>query len=142
MTMKSFKAAALVLLMAGGTAWTQTPPTQQSLTPVEAKAGTVEATIDLGAEFPQMKGYVMAEVYNDIPPGAGKSWHSHKGALEIVRIISGTLTEARNGGPPKTFGPGSLLVNDGKVSHMWANLGKEPVVMVAFQVHAAPPPQK
>jgi quercetin dioxygenase-like cupin family protein len=131
-------AAVVVLLMAGCPAWTQTPAVaQQKLAPVEVKPGTVAATIDLGAEFPQMQGYVMAAVINNVPPGAGKSWHSHKGVPEIVRIISGTLTDSRNGGPPTTYGPGSTLVNDGKVSHMWANLGKEPVVMVALQVHAA-----
>jgi quercetin dioxygenase-like cupin family protein len=135
--MNSFKAAALVLLIASSPAWTQTPPAQQKLAPVEVKPGTVAATIDLGAEFPQMKGYVMAAVINNVPPGAGKSWHSHSGMPEIVRIISGTLTDSRNGGPPTAYGPGSTLINDGKVSHMWANLGTEPVLMVALQVHAA-----
>jgi len=136
--MISLKTAAFVLLMAAAPAWTQTPapPAQKSLAPVEVPPGTVAATIDLGAEFPQMKGYVMAAVLNTVQPGAGKSWHSHKGVPEIVRIISGTLTDSRNGGPPMTYGPGSTLINDGKVSHMWANLGKEPVVMVALQVHA------
>jgi quercetin dioxygenase-like cupin family protein len=128
--------AAMALVLIAGPAWTQTPAPQR-LVPNDAKVGDPTATIDLGAEFPQMQGFTFTQSLTTVAPGTGRAWHSHAGSPEIVRILSGTLTDARNGGPPKTYGPGSTLVNDGKTQHMWANLGSEPVILLATAVHKA-----
>jgi quercetin dioxygenase-like cupin family protein len=93
-------------------------------------------SIDLGQEFPAMAGYRMTLFLTSLPPGGGLKAHSHKGAPEIVHIVSGTLTDARNGGPPIAYGPGSTLINDGSVTHATLNLGQEPVVYYTANVRA------
>ena len=107
------------------------------LVPVVAPNGTVTARVDLGTEFPQMKGYTFAQTLTTVAPSTGRPLHSHSGFPEIVRILSGTLTDARNGEAPKAYGPGSTLVNAGGTKHMWANLGKEPVVFIATSIKPA-----
>jgi quercetin dioxygenase-like cupin family protein len=110
------------------------PP--RRLVAAEAPKGTVTATVDMGAEFPAMQGYVYTQTLTTVAPGTGRAWHSHKDLPEIVRIVSGVLTDARNGGEAKAYGPGSTLVNAGGTEHMWANLGTEPVVFIATAIRA------
>ena len=137
--MNRLKIAATGLLLAAGSAWAQAPAPQK-LVPAVAPGGAVTATVDLGAEYPAMKGYTFTQTLTTVAPNTGRPMHSHAGNPEIVRIISGVLTDYRNGGPALAYGPGSTLVNAGGVSHMWANLGAEPVVFVATSLHAPPAP--
>ena len=58
---------------------------------------------------------------------------------EIVRIISGVLTEQRNDGPAKQYGPGSELINNTGVEHMWANLGTETTITLNTAVRLRKP---
>ena len=111
----------------------------QSLVSAEAPVTNPVASIDLGKEFPAMKGYNLQQTWNVIAPNTGRKAHSHKDQPEIVRIISGVLTDQRVGGQPVKYGPGSNIVNDGTTVHMWANFGTEPVVMVNTSIKPAPP---
>ena len=133
-----FKVVSIAVLIAGNCAWTQTPA-PKSLVAAVAPGGTVTATVDLAAEFPnipELKGYTFTQTLTTVAPGTGRPWHSHAGMPEIVRILSGTLTDARNGGPPTAYGPGSTLINAAGTQHTWANLGTEPVVFVATAIHS------
>jgi quercetin dioxygenase-like cupin family protein len=118
------------------------PLSAQSAAPAaalpDASKGDLTASIDLGAEFPAMQGYVFTQTLYIIAPGTGRALHSHKDFPEIVRILSGTLTQNRAGEPPRAYGPGSTIVTSGGVSHEWANLGKEPVVFIATAIRRAP----
>lgn len=136
--MKTVKILSVALACIGGRALAQ-PAAPQRLAPVEVVTSPPSAVVDLGAEFPQMKGYVMSQTLNSIPPGQGRAMHSHAGSPEIVRVLSGTLTEAHNGGPPSQYGPGSIMINAKGTQHMWANLGSEPVVFLATSVRAEKP---
>ncbi len=133
--MNTLKIAMIALLGAAG-ASAQTPP--QRLTPIDAPTGTITASVDLGAEFPQMKGYVFTQTFTTVAPNTGRPLHSHAGSPEIVRILSGALTEERLDAPPKAYGPGSTIINAGGIQHTWANLGTEPVVFIATAIKAAP----
>ena len=136
--MNAIKTAAVILLAVAGAASAQTQaPANDRLVPEVAPNGAVTATVDFAAEFPQMKGYIFTQTVTTVAPGTGRPLHSHAGAPEIVRILSGTLTDSRNGGPPIAYGPGSTLINAQGTKHMWANLGKEPVVFVATGVKPA-----
>lgn len=106
----------------------------------EAPKGQVTATVDLGAEFPAMQGYVFTQTVSTIAPRTGRAAHSHKDFPEIVRIVSGTLTQNRTGEAPQAYGPGSTIVNAGGITHQWGNLGKEPVVFIATAIRKAPAP--
>lgn len=133
---------ATLLVLGASIASAQDPAPPKPLSSTANKPGTPTAKVDLGAEFPQypqLKGFTFIQLVTTVPPGSGMAWHSHVGAPEIVRILSGTLTDQRGDGPPKTYGPGSTLINAGGIHHQWANLGTEPVVMIGTQIH---PPAK
>ena len=91
-------------------------------------------TIDLGQAFPSMAGYELSLRIATTAPGAGLTPHSHKDAPEIVHIISGHLSEQREGGPIVVHGPGDTVINDPSVRHSVLNQGAEPVVMYATVV--------
>ncbi len=112
----------------------------QSLAPVETPPGKVQALIKLGAEFPAMKGFDFSQTLTTVAPGTGRALHTHTGAPEIVRILQGTLTDSRNGGPPTAYPAGSTLLNTAGTTHMWANLGTETVIFVNTVVRAEPAP--
>ncbi|HTI65975.1 MAG TPA: cupin domain-containing protein [Caulobacteraceae bacterium] len=131
--MTKIKVLSVSFLLLAAPAFAQTGAPQR-LAPVDPPAPKVMASVDLGAEFPAMQGYEFAQMLMTVPPGAGWAWHSHTGSPEIVRILSGVLTDARNGGAPTPYGPGSTLVNAQGTQHMWANLGSEPVVFVATAI--------
>jgi len=137
--MHKFKAATIVLMVCASSAALAQSPSPQRLAPGEAPKGSPTAVVDLAAEFPQMKGYEFVETVNTVPPGTGRALHSHVSTPEIVRVLSGTLTDARNGAAPVAYGPGSTLVNATGTSHMWANLGTEPLVFLAVAIRRVKP---
>jgi quercetin dioxygenase-like cupin family protein len=94
--------------------------------------------IDLGAEFPAMAGYALTLRTTTVAPGAGHAMHSHKGAPEIIAIVSGVLSDQR-GGKITTHGPGDVLINDSGVSNAVFNAGAQPVLYYAATV--GPPPK-
>lgn len=94
--------------------------------------------IDLGAEFPAMAGYALTLRTTTVAPGAGHPMHSHKGAPEIIAIVSGVLSDQRDG-KITTHGPGDVLINDSAVSNAVSNAGAQPVLYYAATV--APPPK-
>ena len=102
------------------------------------------ANIDLGKAFPDLNGYVLQVSRLELPPnGGGLPLHSHKEMPEIVYIVSGHLTEQRNGGAPVVYGPGSTLINDETVTHAVLNQTNEPVIYIGTHVSKpqAPPPK-
>ncbi len=86
-----------------------------------------------------MKGYILQQGLQTLAPGTGRHYHLHQSQPEIIRVLSGVLTEARNGKPPVQYGPGSTLMNTNGTYHSWANLGSEPVVFVATVIKKAGP---
>ena len=94
--------------------------------------------VDLGAEFPAMAGYALTLRTTTVAPGAGHPMHSHKGAPEIITIVSGVLSDQRDG-KIAAHGPGDVLINDSGVSNAVFNAGPQPVLYYAATV--APPPK-
>jgi polar amino acid transport system substrate-binding protein len=109
-------------------------------TVLQAPAGTITAKVDLGAEFPAMAGYVFTQTVTTVPPGTGRALHSHAHFPEIVRIVSGTLTDTREGQASHAYGPGETIINAGGISHSWVNLGSVPVVYIATAIRSAASP--
>jgi quercetin dioxygenase-like cupin family protein len=106
----------------------------------QSPGGTVTARVDLGAEFPAMAGYVFTQTQTTVAPGTGRAFHSHVDMPEIVRILSGTLTETREGEPARAYHAGETVINAGGIRHGWVNLGPEPVVFLATAIRKAPAP--
>ena len=120
-----------------GSAFAQTPgAAPDRLVPAGAAAPVNAANVDLGAEFPDLKGYRVTQNIYTIAPNTGRPLHSHAGQPEIVHIVSGTLTDAREGKPPVAYGPGATILNLKDTKHMWANLGAEPVVFIATSIRS------
>jgi quercetin dioxygenase-like cupin family protein len=107
-------------------------------TPLASPAVVVTARIDLGREFPQMKGYAFSQSLLTAPPGAGRGMHSHADFPEVLRILSGVLTETLADGSRLTHGPGETFVSAAGLQHAWANEGTEPLVFVATSIRAVP----
>lgn len=140
--MRTSIATGIATLLFAGAAYAQAPAPQK-LIEKEAPPAVKIANVDLGAEFPEMKGSTFEQLLVTVPPGTGRMMHPHAGLPEISRVISGTLTEQRAGGEKKVYGPGSTFVNAGGIQHMWANFGTETVVMINTVIRApAPTPAK
>ena len=140
--MISFKGALLAAaVIASGASGAYAQPTLPA--PIHGPVGERLGVIDLAKAFPQMKGYELRLSRLTIPPGGGLTLHSHKQMPEIVYIVSGHLTEQRNGGAPVVYGPGSTLINDETVTHMVLNQTNEPVIYIGTHVSKpqAPPPK-
>lgn len=119
-------------LLAAGSAAAQPQPVPTG------QKGDRLATVELGKAYSVMKGYQLKFSRITVPPGGGLTKHSHKELPEIQIVISGVLTDQRNGGPAHDFGPGSVLVNDADVTHATLNKGKEPVVLYSANVSKPP----
>ena len=137
--MNTLKAAGLIALGmaigAGGMALAQIT--------LPAPNGGLQAqalgSIDLGKAFPVMAGYSLSLRMTTVPPGAGRALHSHKDSPEIIHVVSGVLTEQRDGHPPEMLGPGANAINDETVSHAILNQGAAPVVFYATSVSKTAP---
>ena len=112
--------------------------------PKSAPVVTILGSVDMGKEFPGMAGNLMVLRTITIAPGGGMALHSHKGKPEVAHVVSGVLSEQRNGGPIVQDQPGSTVVNDGSISHIIVNMGTVPVELIAASIipnpAAAPKP--
>jgi quercetin dioxygenase-like cupin family protein len=133
-------------LFAAGAAMIACPALAQTALPAPKSAPviTILGTIDLGKEFPGMAGNLMVLRTVSFAPGAGMALHAHKGKPEVAHVVSGVLSEQRNGGPIVQDEPGSTVVNDGTLSHTIVNMGTVPVQLIAASIipdpAAAPKP--
>jgi mannose-6-phosphate isomerase-like protein (cupin superfamily) len=133
----------LLAALAAASAW---PALAQTALPAPKSAPVVNilGSVDMGKEFPGMAGNLMVLRTITIAPGGGMALHSHKGKPEVVRVVSGVLSEQRNGGPIVQDQPGSTVVNDGSLSHVIVNMGTVPVELIAASIipdpAAAPKP--
>ena len=136
----------LTLGLLATAAMTAGPALAQTALPAPTAGGviTILGAIDMGKEFPGMAGNLMVLRSVTFAPGAGMALHSHKGKPEVVKVVSGVLSEQRNGGPITQDLPGSVVVNDGSLSHVIVNMGTVPVVLTAASIipdpAAAPKP--
>jgi quercetin dioxygenase-like cupin family protein len=94
----------------------------------------VLASIDLGPEIEGMQGRVLRMSHVTVAPGSTMAAHPHKDRPEIIYVLEGTLSEARNGGAFIDHPAGSVLVMTGTVTHALANRTAAPVVYVATPI--------
>src|SRR5262249_2702745 len=91
------------------------------------------------AEVPDTGGVQVAPLWGDMkkgahgamakfPPGTTHPLHTHTPELKVV-VISGEFTYGPEGGPEKTFGPGSFLMIPGGTKHTSGCAGSAPCVM-------------
>jgi quercetin dioxygenase-like cupin family protein len=104
--------------------------------PTESKGVNVGQTValDLGQEIDSVKGRQLRLRVVTIEPGGVVAKHTHDGRPGVAYIISGKLTEYREGGSVKEWGPGDAWPEGKDVTHWAENKGAEPLVIIATDV--------
>jgi quercetin dioxygenase-like cupin family protein len=104
----------------------QKPPTDNK--GVDAK---VVSTVDLAPDIP---GLQLRLRTISIEPGGHAGIHSHKDRPAFAYILEGTLTEFREGGYMKEYGPGGVITESRDVTHWAENKGSAKVVLVGVDI--------
>jgi quercetin dioxygenase-like cupin family protein len=104
--------------------------------PPDTRGVTAEllATVDLGAEIEGMTGRQLRLRLFTFEPGAvfGPT-HDHKGRPGIVYVLTGVVTDHRNG-VATDYGPGVGWPEDRNTTHWLENRGTVPAVEVSFDI--------
>ncbi len=102
----------------------------------ETKGITVKllATVDLGPEIKGMEGRQLRMRLITFEPGSvfGPT-HDHKGRPGTVYILSGTITDHRNG-VARDYGPGLGWPEDSKTTHWLENRRSIPAVEISVDI--------
>lgn len=94
--------------------------------------------IDLGEEFPAMRGRQMRARIFTIEPGGVIGVHAHEQRPGYALIISGSIVEHRNDAPaPLLRKPGDIAIEQGGVAHWWENVSTEPVKALVVDIVGA-----
>ena len=107
----------------------QTPPTANR--GVTASAPTF---LDLPQEIDSVEGRQLRLRIVTIEPGGVVALHSHKGRPTVAHLVSGVLTERREGDWVKVHQPGESWTEGHDVTHWAENHGTAPTVVVAVDV--------
>jgi quercetin dioxygenase-like cupin family protein len=71
-----------------------------------------------------------------VQPGGEVPWHSHADRPALIYIAKGSITEFKSTcAEPILHKAGELAVEDHRVSHWWRNMGKEPCVILSFDLY-------
>jgi quercetin dioxygenase-like cupin family protein len=91
--------------------------------------------IDLGNEKVKLAGYQLRGRQLIVQPGGEVPWHSHAVRPALIYIAKGSITEYTSTcADPILHRAGELAVEDHRVSHWWKNTGKEPCVILSFDL--------
>jgi quercetin dioxygenase-like cupin family protein len=98
-------------------------------------ADKVIGYVDLAREKVGLAGYQLRGRELVVQPGGEVPWHSHADRPALIYILSGTITEYKSTcAVPIVHKAGDLAVEDHRVSHWWKNSGKEPCVILSFDL--------
>jgi len=90
--------------------------------------------LDLPQELDNIDGRQLRLRVVTIEPGGVVPIHSHKGRPTVAHLVSGVLTERREGDWVKVHQPGDSWTEGGDVTHWAENRGTAPTVVVAVDV--------
>jgi len=105
----------------------------QQSAPTENKGidAQVVSTIDLG---PDMPNYQLRLRKITFEAGGVAAMHSHKERPAFAYVLEGTLTELRDGGYKKKYGPGGVITESRDVTHWAENKGATKAVLVGVDI--------
>ena len=105
----------------------------QQSAPTENKGidAQVVSTIDLG---PDMPNYQLRLRKITFEAGGVAAMHSHKERPAFAYVLEGTLTELRDGGYKKEYGPGGVITESRDVTHWAENKGTTKAVLVGVDI--------
>lgn len=90
--------------------------------------------LDLPQEIDSLEGRQLRLRVVTIEPGGVVANHSHKGRPTVAHLVSGVLTERREGDWVKVHQPGESWTEGKDVTHWAENKGTVPAVVVAVDV--------
>jgi quercetin dioxygenase-like cupin family protein len=122
---------AIVFVLFAAPAAAQNPPPPKGFNVKEL------GTIPLGPEIEGMQGRVLRMSYVTVEPGAAMPAHPHKDRPEIIYVVQGKITEARNGVTAE-HGPGAVLLMTKDITHSLENRSNEPAVYMASPIAKQP----
>jgi quercetin dioxygenase-like cupin family protein len=129
---------AAALLTAVGVAVAALPGlAQQQAAPAENKgvATDVLSAFALGGQG--LDDYAQREIRMrriTVEPGGVVGLHGHGQRPALTYILSGALTEHREGGPERTYNPGEVITETTAVDHWAENRTGEPVVLISVDL--------
>ena len=86
---------------------------------------------DYPVKYPDTRNPEITVMKVEIMPGAETGWHIHPVPL-YAYVMEGDLTEEMEGGRTLHFTAGDAIVEVVNVPHNGKNLGRTPVVLIAF----------
>ena len=104
----------------------QTPPKDN-----KGLDAQVVSTIELGPDIPGLQLRLRKITFE---AGGIAGIHSHKERPAFAYILEGTLTEFREGGYAKTYGPGGVITESRDVTHWAENKSAGKVVLVGVDI--------
>ena len=108
----------------------------QQAPPTETKGLKTPMTvaIDLGPEIQGMQGWQLRMRVIELEPGGVIAVHGHKDRPATAYVLSGAITERRDGGYVKEHPEGDKW-SEGKETTHWAeNRGTKPVVLLVADI--------
>ena len=132
MTTKMCLTVSAWLVTLGLVFWLGTSVGQQSA-PTENKGidAQVVGTIDLG---PDMPNYQLRLRKITFEAGGVAALHSHKDRPAFTYVLDGTVTELRDGGYKKEYGPGDVITESRDVTHWAENKGTTKAMLVGVDI--------
>jgi quercetin dioxygenase-like cupin family protein len=96
----------------------------------------VLASVDLGAEKVQLRGYQLRIRRLVVQPGGVVPVHSHENRPAVIYIAEGEMTEFKNiCAVPVVHKAGEATPEDHRVVHWWRNTGRVPAVILSADVY-------
>ncbi len=129
LTMLSASALAIAAFGIGVAVGQQTPPTAN-----QGVTASPPTFLDLAQEIDGVEGRQLRLRIVTIEPGGMVAMHSHKGRPTVAHLVSGVLTERREGDWVKVHQPGDSWTEGRDVTHWAENKGTVPTVVVAVDV--------
>jgi quercetin dioxygenase-like cupin family protein len=111
----------------------------QQTAPTQPKGMKVikTATLDLGPQIEEMRGWRWGARVLTMEPGGHSTGHSHKDRPGMGYVVQGVLTEQR-AGKTTEYHMGDIWVEDKDTTHWIENNGTEPVLFLAIDITKAP----
>jgi len=112
------------------------PALAQKAKPKETKGVSVDATstLTIAPQIPGFEGHVLRLRQVTMVPGGVIAHHTHANRPTVVYIVSGELTEYRDGGQEITHRAGEQWVEGADVSHWAENRGQVPAVLIGADI--------
>lgn len=95
---------------------------------------SLTSVLPLAAQMPAAKGYVLRLRRVVMAPKAIIGHHSHKDRPSIAYVISGQLTEHRDDGTTRAYGPGESFEEGADLNHWAENAGATETVLIGVDL--------